>query len=284
VARRRLGVVLLVPPPVDLEIDALRLGLGDPGRGRIPPHLTLVPPVNVNDDALDAAMAVVRAAAADVEPLDLILGPPATFLPVNPVLYLSVGGDVDGVVGLRQAVFAPPLSRPVDHPFVPHVTLADGIDTDRAESALVALSSYERAVTAERVDVMEEGPDRVWRSLADVPLGRPAVVGRGGLPVELTVSTAADPAAALLLGGRPFTVTARRDGRLLGVATGEPIGDTAHLHEVAVVAEHRSEGVGARLLAAVESLAAERACTVLVSADHPFLGRHGWRNGRRPMI
>src|SRR3954454_20753346 len=148
-----------------MEIDALRLALGDPERGRIPPHLTLVPPVNVNDDLLDAAMSVVRTAAAATESLELILGPPATFLPVNPVLYLSVGGDVDALEGLRQAVFAPPLSRPIDHPFVPHVTLADGIDADRAASALVALSSYERAVTVERVDVMEEGPDRVWRSL-----------------------------------------------------------------------------------------------------------------------
>ena len=37
----------------------------------------------------------------------------------------------------------------------------------------------------------------------------------------------------------------------------------------------------AHLLAAAESLAAERGCTELVAAPHPFLERHGWRAGRR---
>jgi hypothetical protein len=40
--------------------------------------------------------------------------------------------------------------------------------------------------------------------------------GRGGLPVELDVSAAPPPAATGLL-GTPVTVTARRDGRVVGV-------------------------------------------------------------------
>src|SRR3954469_19201536 len=133
--RRRLGVVLLVPAPVDAEIRGLWAALGELGPERIPPHLTLVPPVNVNDERLDDALGVVRAAAATTAgALDLIVGPPATFLPVTPVVYLSVGGDVDGLAALRDEVFVPPLARSLDHPFVPHVTLADGIDSEDAAS------------------------------------------------------------------------------------------------------------------------------------------------------
>ena len=90
--KRRLGVALLVPPPLDVEIDGLRRAVGDGALGRIPAHLTLVPPVNVREDRLDDAVAVLRRAAAAAAPFEVDLGPPATFLPINPVLYLALAG------------------------------------------------------------------------------------------------------------------------------------------------------------------------------------------------
>ncbi len=50
----------------------------------MPAHLTLVPPVNVREDRLGEALAVLRRAAAATRSLTLTLGPPATFLPDNP--------------------------------------------------------------------------------------------------------------------------------------------------------------------------------------------------------
>jgi 2'-5' RNA ligase len=276
--RHRLGVVLLVPPPFDAEVDALRKAVGDPSLGRIPPHITLVPPVNVNDDRLGEALATVRqAAAATRSPLRLTLGPPATFLPVTPVLYLAVSGDEEALFDLRDGVFVPPLQRPLDHEFVPHVTLADGIDAEVVETALVALASYEAAATIERVHVLEQREGRRWAALADAPFGPPAIVGRGSLPLELTVTEQPPPGTP----GRPFAVTARRDGAVVGVATGLVDGDSARLHELTVVDTARGTGVGAHLLAAVEALARDRGATALSAPPHPFLERHGFAHGVR---
>ncbi len=69
------------------------------------------------------------AAAATPGPLIITLGPPTSFLPANPVLYLPVGGQVDAVHALRARVWETPLIRSVTWPFVPHVTLADGPPT-----------------------------------------------------------------------------------------------------------------------------------------------------------
>ena len=45
---------------------------------------------------LGGALARLRAAAAGQPgPLRLTLGPPATFLPDNPVVFLEVGGDLE---------------------------------------------------------------------------------------------------------------------------------------------------------------------------------------------
>ena len=280
VPKRRLGVVLLIPQPAAAEVDALRRATGGDVE-HVPPHITLVPPVNVNNERLPAAYDVARAAAASIHPMRLTLGPPATFLPATPVLYLAVNGDTDLLMQLRDRVFRPPLERAVDHDFVPHVTLADGIETDRITSALVALASVEISVTIRSVHVLEQHGDRLWRPIAEMPLGTPAVVGRGGIAVELVTTAYPDVDARPLLALLPFSILARVNGRAAGVATGYTNGDTARLTELTVAESERGQGVATRLLAAVESLAADRRCTEIEADDHPFFTRYGWVNGRR---
>jgi 2'-5' RNA ligase len=172
VARRRLGVALLVPPPVATEIDGLRRALGDGSLGRIPAHLTLVPPVNVREDALPDALAVLRAAARASGPLDLRIGPAATFDPVTPVVYLAVGGAVDALRALRERVFLPPLARDLTHPFVPHVTVADEMDPARIPVAVAALGDFVVDVRFGAVHLLEERRGHAWEPIADAPLTR----------------------------------------------------------------------------------------------------------------
>jgi 2'-5' RNA ligase len=66
-----LGVALLLPDPAATEVDGLRRALGDGSLGRIPAHLTLVPPVNVRADDMPAALDLLRRAATQTRPLDL---------------------------------------------------------------------------------------------------------------------------------------------------------------------------------------------------------------------
>ena len=117
-----------------------------------------------------------------------------------------------------------------------------------------------------------------WVVVADAPLGPPAVVGRGGLPLELTEHTVvdADVAAALdLPAGRAppdadadlLVVVARRHG----VVVGRPrAGSTARWRSWAwwCAADERGTGVGSRTLEAAERAAERRgAATVSVVAD-----------------
>ncbi len=176
-ARLRLGVALLVPPPIDREVDALRRACGDRSLGRVPPHVTLVPPVNVREERVGDVFGQLRAAGEASRPLRLVLGPPATFLPANPVLYLAVGGDVGALEALRDRVFTGPLERSLSWPFVPHVTLVDEGEPALVRAGAVALAGYEAEVVVERVTLLQEQRDddgrRVWRPLADAALAAP---------------------------------------------------------------------------------------------------------------
>lgn len=296
----RLGVALLVPHPLDREIDALRRATGDGTLGRVPPHLTLVPPVNVRQDRVGDALDVVRHAAAASRPFRIELGAPATFLPDNPVLYLPVEIGVEEVEALRHRVFCAPLARPLTWPFVPHVTVADEAEPARIAAAQVAMSGYRTAVTVDRVHLLQEGPGRVWAPVADFALGSPAVVGRGGLPVELWVGDVLDPEArdfsrrewhvlglselAVPLPHERLAITARREGNVAGVATGWTRGTVAQLSNLVVASPDRGQGVGSRLLAAFESMAAQGGALRTAgrvragSQGHGFLQHRGWKD------
>ncbi len=269
-ARQRLGVVLLVPQPLATEIDGVRRALGDGARERIAPHITLVPPVNVAERDLPRAFTLVRTAATGVAPLTLRLGPVVTFAPVNPVAYLQVGGEpqvLDALERLRSSCLQGPLARTSEHEFVPHVTVADELAEDRLGAATRLLDGFALDVTFDRVHVLAELPGRVWRPVADAPLGeRPAVVGRGSLPLELVESGRPDPEAAALLSleeesqGRPFALTARRDEQVVAAAWGWSARGGLEVADLAVAAEHRGQGIGRHLLAAVVDLARRRDC------------------------
>jgi 2'-5' RNA ligase len=275
--RERLGVALLFPAEASAAVDVLRRALGADDVERLPPHLTLVPPVNVHHDELEDARELLRDAARRTEPFRLTLGPARTFLPINPVLYLEVGGDVPFVDTLRDRIFRPPLERNLTWPFQPHVTLLDKGDESRLRAAVEALADVRIELDIEHVHLLQEFNDdgvRFWQPIFEAPLGAPAVVGRGGLELELQVGER--PYA-----GRSLGVTARRGGHVVGVAFGWTHGEAARLLDVNVEPDARHQGVGAHLVAAFASAAADRGATSIDAVEHPFLTRLGFFGGRR---
>lgn len=285
--RTRLAVALLVPEPWRREIDGLRRALGDGALGRIAPHVTVVPPVNVRDERRSEALTRLREAAAPTPPLALTIGPVATFWPDSPVLYLAVSGpddDLAALRALRDRLFREPFHVDEMWPFVPHVTVAGESSPARIERAVATLDAYRAEVLFTHVTLLEaqgddEGGPRRWAPVADVELGAARVVGRGGLPLELTVSSVPDEGA----GRDRVAVTARRDGVVVGRATGRVAGRDLVVEVVEVVEGARREGVGTHLARALERVAAERGCDRLVAkffANDPeaaWLEGIGWR-------
>jgi len=270
--RLRLAVALLVPGDAAVEIDGLRRALGDPGLDSVVPHLTLVPPVNVRlDDVVDVLRSI-RAAAAGSVPLTLRLGPPATFAPATPVVYLPVDGDIDGVRRLQAALRRGPMARPLVHEFVPHVTLHEACAPERIDAALRALAGYTVEVRVDRVHLLRDrspGPRR-WNPIADARFEPPLVVGRGGREVEVTVSSIADPEVVAWFAERgvpvivpgveprsepraePVVVVARSDGAVVAGARGSVVDGAPVFDEVVGDGELTS----VLLRAAEQSLAA----------------------------
>jgi 2'-5' RNA ligase/GNAT superfamily N-acetyltransferase len=278
--RRRLTVGLVLTDPVASEIDGLRRALGAEALKRIAPHITLVPPLNVSEESLESVLDHIRHAVQKSGPITLELGPPATFWPRTPVLYLVVGGDLAGLTELRRDLVAGPLCPPKgreEREFVPHVTLDQRIEPARLSHALAAIREYRASHCFLRLTVLEQDAEHRWNRLTDVALGRPMVLGRGSLELELSVVDKVDPVVAAWADElwnaysrerygpnvRPFehyAIVARHDARPVGFAEGEIRGRVARLGRLIVNPASRGAGVGSHLLRAAERLALERGC------------------------
>lgn len=310
--RRRFAVALLIPAPVATEVDGLRRACGDANLRKVAPHVTLIPPINLRDEDVPGALAVVREAAAGFDPLPLTLGPATTFGDDGNrnVLYLAVGGSgLDALHRLQSALVAGPLERPPQHEsFVPHVTISIAAGPERVAAGIAALADYRADVVVGHVTVLENVRDddldhHVWRTVADAALGGRAVVGRGGLELELTLSSAPEPdvsAWAKPLWARAdredlgetgqedtVAITARRGEQVVGLLEGWIWGDLAHVDELMVDETCRGEGIGRHLLARFEAEARSRGCTSLAlrtpagSAAEGFYRRLGWEEEGR---
>ena len=252
--RRRLGIALLVPSPVAEAVEGLRTVFGDPQRGRIVPHITLVPPVNVNDVDFGPAIERLRATAAARSPLVLAVGPVATFSSGRRVAYLAVGGpSLAELLGLRDAVHEPPLCRDEGRAFVPHVTVCADAEPSRVEAMIAAGTAVFEPAHFDTVHVLENVRDDDdvyrWHVIDGAPLRLPAVIGRGGL--ELMITAHEHRGILELVARRERDEVGRA---VLWLPDGGPAGaGRARLVTIDVVDSARRMGIGAHLLAAAVS-------------------------------
>jgi 2'-5' RNA ligase/GNAT superfamily N-acetyltransferase len=280
----------------------------------------VVAPVNVGAGDVDLAHAICRDAAAAAAPISVDLGPLATFWPPMPVIYLAVAGDVAEIESLRAVVSTGPLATPPgrrqsEHRFVPHVTLNQRSPIDSIDPALAILGSFRANYTFEKLTLLEQDAAKRWHPVSEFPLGGGRVIGRGGLELELTVVGGvevldiearrflADEWESYSLGqygpgfvaDEPYAIVARREGAVVGVASGEVRGAFCELSRLIVGRRVRRLGVGAHLLRAVERHAVEngsssvRLRTIAGGAAEEFYSVNGylnvavlpaWREGR----
>jgi 2'-5' RNA ligase len=191
-ARRSIGVAIGIPEPYHRELQGWRERLGDPNARRIVPHITLLPPTDVEPDALAAIDEHLRKVAADEDYFDIRLRGSATFQPVSPVVFVPLVQGIADCERLEAKVRSGPLQRDVRFPYHPHVTVAHDLPADALDRAFAMLSTYEAAFRVRGFTLFEQGADETWRPQRDYvfgaeglpgPMSRPPAMERREAPV-----------------------------------------------------------------------------------------------------
>jgi 2'-5' RNA ligase len=159
---RIIGVAIGLPEPYAGELQEWREKLGDPMARAIPPHVTLIPPTEIDDVELPAVAAHLDAVGARQWPFEMCLRGAGSFRPISPVVFVSIALGISGCEHLEMAVRTGPLDRPRKFNYHPHVTVAHDVPDDVLDRAFLELADYQATFDVGCFGLFERDPDGVW--------------------------------------------------------------------------------------------------------------------------
>jgi 2'-5' RNA ligase len=162
-ARRTVGVVIELPEPSHSELSALRHRAGDPQAANVPPHVTLLPPTSIEEDALPEVIDHLGRVAEKFPAFAMHLSGPGTFRPVSQVVFVQVAAGLSACEQIESAVRSGPLYFEPPFPYHPHVTVAHDVPTEALDEAYDALRGYDAVFAVSGFRMFEQDIDGVWR-------------------------------------------------------------------------------------------------------------------------
>jgi 2'-5' RNA ligase len=165
-----IGVSIAIPSPHAETLQAKRASFGDPLADSIPTHVTLLPPTELSEGELPAAVEHLRDVAADGHSFPMVLRGTGTFRPISPVVFVQVSGGLADCELLERAVRRGPLKRKLDFYYHPHVTVAHHVPDHSLDRAFEDLSDFECEFVVRDFHLYEHGDDQVWRPVRSFAL------------------------------------------------------------------------------------------------------------------
>jgi 2'-5' RNA ligase len=166
-----IGVSLAVPEPWGSRLQEFRVTNGDAQGATIPTHITLVPPVEVDQQRLGDVERHLDAVAAASAAYRVHLRGSGTFRPVSPVVFVNLVEGISPTEQLATECRRGPLDLQLDYPYHPHVTVAHVDDDKLLDRAFDELVTFDCAFTVEAFHLYVHDPGNGWKATRDHPLG-----------------------------------------------------------------------------------------------------------------
>jgi 2'-5' RNA ligase len=168
-----IGVSLAVPEPWGGRLQEFRVANGDAQGATIPTHITLVPPVEVDQRLLGAVERHLAEVAAASPAYDVHLRGSGTFRPVSPVVFVNLVEGISQTEQLANDCRRGPLELQLDFPYHPHVTVAHLDDDDLLDRAFDELAAFDCSFIVEAVHLYVHEPDLGWKATREYALTGP---------------------------------------------------------------------------------------------------------------
>lgn len=166
-----IGVAVAIPEPWALRLQEYRVDLGDETAYSIPTHITLIPPTQIDTDAVPEVVEHLAGVATRHRPFRIHLRGTGTFRPVSPVVFVAVAEGIPGCEQLADDVRSGPLKRELEFPYHPHVTIAHHLDDASLDRAFEELAGFDCAFTAGEFHLYVHGEDEGWVPTRTFTLG-----------------------------------------------------------------------------------------------------------------
>jgi 2'-5' RNA ligase len=164
------GVALAIPEPHAAVLAGWRHRIGDPEAGKIPPHVTLLPPTEIDADHFDVVDKHLLEAAATVLPFTMKLSGTGSFRPLSQVVFVQIVAGAAQCKLLEQAVRRDPIVRELEFPYYPHVTVGHDVADEHLDQAFEGLRDFVAQFRVEAFTLYAQNSDGSWRPHREYPL------------------------------------------------------------------------------------------------------------------
>lgn len=174
------ALVSYIPGRLAAFLDRLRYEL-KPGCV-LRSHVTILPPRPI-DLNIDESIRQIKAEGEDISPFTVSLGSVETF-PKSNVVYLNIRKGVHELHALHENLNSGQLEYDGPFPYHPHITLAQDLTREEAESlakiARERWASYDgpREFSVDELSFVRSFRAGCWQDLAYVDLAEPVISGR----------------------------------------------------------------------------------------------------------
>jgi 2'-5' RNA ligase len=158
-----LGVAIEIPEPFGSVIDLARKGY-EPSMGRMPAHITLLPPVDIDSEVMPGVIDHLSAVAAECSAFAVELHGTGTFQPVSPVVFVSLARGISSCERVEAKVRSAVLAVESRFPYHPHVTLAHDVDDGILNRAFDDFTDFRAAFTVTQMHLYQLQADG-WHPL-----------------------------------------------------------------------------------------------------------------------
>lgn len=165
-----IGVAVPVPDPWGAQLQEYRVLLGDEAAAGIPSHITLSPPLDVDDAALPRVERHLAGCGAAMAPYRVQLRGTGTFRPVSPVVFVNVVRGISECEQLAWQVRRGPLAVEAEFPYHPHVTVAHHLGDDLLDQAFDEMAGFDCTFTVDAFRLYIHLDGSGWKAARDYPL------------------------------------------------------------------------------------------------------------------
>lgn len=159
---RTIGVAIPVPDPWSGELQRFREDIGDPMASHIPPHITLVPPVDLDPGVALDVHEHLATAAGTMAPFAVHLRGTGSFRPLSPVVFVALVEGIAGCEALERQVRSGLLGVDLNYPYHPHVTVAHDVEDAVLDRAFEELGGFEARFTVDSFVLYEHDDAAGW--------------------------------------------------------------------------------------------------------------------------
>ncbi|WEG11900.1 YjcG family protein [Pullulanibacillus sp. KACC 23026] len=145
----------------------------DPHYALVPPHITIKPAFELENGEVDSFVSRVHEIAASIGPVQIEVNKVKSFQPVNNVIYLKVEEDPN-LVELYHQLRALEVGPAGEYPFVPHITLAQGLSNEEHSDIIEVLKmkNIQHHETIDRFQLLYQLDNQSWTVYETFHLGK----------------------------------------------------------------------------------------------------------------